>query len=66
MKLIGLDTQNLNHPQRLKLGRSSRQPTTKLILKNYSGNFLNIPNGKEKILDRLKNYPLRLKDSPNQ
>ena len=43
-----------------------RQPTTKSILENYSGNILDIPNGKEKILDRFKNYPQRLKDSPNQ
>ena len=28
--------------------------------------YLDIPNGKEKILDRFKNYPQRLKDSPNQ
>ena len=28
-----------------------RQPTTKSILENYSGNILDIPNGKEKILD---------------
>ena len=43
-----------------------RQPTTKSILENYSGNILDITNGKEKILDRFKNYPQRLKDSPNQ
>ena len=43
-----------------------RQPTTKSILENYSGNILDIPNGKEKILDRFKNYPQRLKDSSNQ
>tara|TARA_B100001989_G_scaffold204220_1_gene152735 strand:+ start:426 stop:572 length:147 start_codon:yes stop_codon:yes gene_type:complete len=30
-----------------------RQPITKSILENYSGNILDIPNGKEKILDRL-------------
>ena len=28
-----------------------RQPTTKSILENYSGNILDIPNGKKKILD---------------
>ena len=40
--------------------------TTKSILENYSGNILDIPNGKEKILHRFKNYPHLLKDSPNQ
>ena len=43
-----------------------RQPTTKSILENYSGNILDIPNGKEKILDRFKNYQPFLKDKPNQ
>ena len=43
-----------------------RQPTTKSILENYSGNILDIPNGKEKILDRFKNYQPFLKDTPNQ
>jgi len=43
-----------------------RQPTTKSILENYSGNILDIPNGKEKILDRFKNYRPFLKDKPNQ
>ena len=43
-----------------------RQPTTKSILENYSGNILDIPNGKEKILYRFKKYPQSLKDSPNQ
>ena len=43
-----------------------RQPTTKSILENYSGNILDIPNGKEKILDRFQNHPQRLKNSPNQ
>ena len=32
-----------------------RQPTNKAILENYQGNILDIPNGKEKILDRFKN-----------
>ena len=31
-----------------------RQPTTKSILETYSGNILDIPNGKEKFLDRFK------------
>ena len=43
-----------------------RQPTTKSILDNYSGNILDIPNGKEKILDCFKNYQPFLKDKPNQ
>ena len=43
-----------------------RQPTTKSILENYSGNILDIPNGKEKILDRFKNYQPCVKDKPNQ
>ena len=43
-----------------------RQRTTKSILENYSGNILDIPNGKEKILDRFKNYQPFLEDKPNQ
>ena len=43
-----------------------RQRTTKSILENYSGNILDIPNGKEKILDRFKNYRPFVKDKPNQ
>ena len=43
-----------------------RQPTTKSILENYSGNILDIPNGKEKILDRFKNFRPCIKDTPNQ
>ncbi len=31
-----------------------RQPTTKSILENYSGNILDIPNGKELILDSFR------------
>ena len=40
--------------------------TTKSILDNYSGNVLDIPHGKEKILDRFKKNPKRLVNSPNQ
>ena len=43
-----------------------RQRTTKSILENYSGNILDIPNRKEKILDRFKIRSQRLKDNPNQ
>ena len=43
-----------------------QRTTTKSILDNYSGNILDIPNVKEKILDRFKNYTQRLKDCPNQ
>ena len=40
--------------------------TTKSILDNYSGNVLDIPHGKEKILDRFKKNPKRLVNNPNQ
>ena len=44
-----------------------RQPTTtKSILDNYSGNVLDIPNGKDKILDRFKKNQKRLVSNPNQ
>ena len=44
-----------------------QQPiTTKSILDNYSGNVLDIPNGKDKILDRFKKNPKRLVNNPNQ
>ena len=35
-----------------------RQPTTKSILDNYSGNILDIPNGRESILDSSVNKRL--------
>ena len=40
--------------------------TTKSILDNYSGNVLDIPNGKDKILDRFKKNQKRLVNNPNQ
>ena len=40
--------------------------TTKSVLDNYSGNVLDIPNGKAKILDRFKMNPKRLVINPNQ
>ena len=43
-----------------------RSITTKSILDNYSGDVLDIPNGKEKILDRFKKNPQRLVNNPNQ
>ena len=36
------------------------------ILNVGEGKVLDIPNGKEKILDRFKNYRPFLKDKPNQ
>ena len=50
----------------IDLNIEDRQTITKSILENYSGNILDIPNGKEKILDRFKNYQPFLKDTPNQ
>ena len=40
--------------------------TTKSILDNYSGNVLDIPHGKDKILDRFKKNPKHLVNNPNQ
>ena len=36
-----------------------RSTTTKSILDNYSGDVLDIPNGKDKILDHYKNPNVR-------
>jgi len=35
-----------------------RQHTTKSILDNYSGNVLDFPNGKEKIVERSRKFTL--------
>ena len=43
-----------------------RQRTTKSILENYSGNILDIPNGKEKILDFKTQSQRDSKDNSNQ
>ena len=40
--------------------------TTKSILDVVSGNVLDIPNGKDKILDRFKKNQKRLVNNPNQ
>ena len=40
-----------------------RQPTTKSILENYSGNILDIPNGRESILDSSVNKQVKQKFS---
>ena len=43
-----------------------RQRTTKLILDNYSGNVLDIPNGNESVLDIKTQNQRVLEDNPNQ
>ena len=43
-----------------------RQPTTKSILDNYSGNVLDIPNGNESVLDIKTQNQRDLKDNSNQ
>ena len=43
-----------------------RQPTTKSILDNYSGNVLDIPNGNESVLDIKTQNQRVLEDNPNQ
>ena len=43
-----------------------RQRTTKSILDNYSGNVLDIPNGKKSVLDIKTQNQRVLEDNPNQ
>ena len=63
MRVIILDTQNVNHQIRFKYG--DPQPTTKSILESYSGNILDISNGKEKILDPFKTEKIYQKNLKN-